>query len=287
MKPKILLKNGDIMSWDAFALSVQNWITTVGLKILIAIVILIVSFMVINRLSKAIEKKALDIEKKKLKNFDHTVYRTLSYIAKIALKVLVVLMLVGYLGIDTSAVSALIASLGVGVGLAINGTLSNLAGGVLLLLTHPFRDGDYIEANGFEGVVEDIFICNTKIRSYDNKVIYLPNGKLSSSEIVNYTEKPVRRVDITFSISYSDDFEKAIEIIRETAAKSELILNDPAPNIRVSKHGESSIDIFSGVWCKTDDYWNTKFYMNEQVKKAFDKNGISIPFPQLDVHIDK
>ena len=121
---------------------------------------------------------------------------------------------------DTSAVSALIASLGVGVGLAVNGTLSNFAGGVLLLITHPFHDGDFISANGFEGTVEDIFICNTKIRTNDNKVVYLPNGKLSTSEIVNYSEKPTRRVDFTFGISYSDDFEKAKEIIRDIAAAS-------------------------------------------------------------------
>lgn len=275
------------MSLDAFLSSLQSWVTNVGIKIVIAVIILIVSFLLINRISRSIEKKSLAFQNKSGKKIDHTVYRTLSYIAKIGLKVLVVLALIGYLGIDTSAVSALIASLGVGVGLAVNGTLSNLAGGILLLLTHPFRDGDFISANGYEGTVEDIFICNTKIRTYDNKVVYLPNGKLSSSEIVNYSEKPTRRVDLTFSISYSDDFEKAINVIREIAAGDPLILRDPAPNARITKHGESSIDIFSTVWCKTEDYWTVYFNMNENVKKAFDKNGISIPFPQLDVHLDK
>ena len=278
---------GKYMNLEAFLSSLQSWVTNVGIKIVIAVIILIISFLVINKISKSIEKKSLDFQKKNGKKIDHTVYRTLSYVAKTGLKILVVLALIGYLGIDTSAVSALIASLGVGVGLAVNGTLSNLAGGILLLLTRPFCDGDFISANGYEGTVEDIFICNTKIRTYDNKVVYLPNGKLSSSEIVNYSEKPTRRVDLTFSISYSDDFEKAAGLIREVAASNPLILKDPAPSARITKHGDSSIDIFSTAWCTTEDYWTVYFDMNEQVKKTFDENGISIPFPQLDVHLDK
>lgn len=157
------------------------------LKILIAILLLAISFPFINWLGKKIAKRGEKLKEKK--HIDTTVYRTLSYIAKVGLKILVVISLIAYLGIDTSAVTALIASLGVGVGLAVNGTLSNFAGGILLLFTRPFKDGDYISANGFEGTVEDIFICNTKIRTNDNKVVYLPNGKLSTSEIVNYTEK--------------------------------------------------------------------------------------------------
>lgn len=275
------------MDWNALFDTIVGWAANVGIKVIIAIIILIVSFIIINRVSKAIEKRGERLQSKGDKKVNITVYHTLSYVAKIGLKVLVVLALIGYLGIDTSAVSALIASLGVGVGLAVNGTLSNLAGGVLLLITHPFNSGDYILVNGFEGTVEDIFICNTKIRTNDNKVIYIPNGKLSTSEITNYSEKPMRRVDLTFGISYSDDFEKAKGIIRDIAVHHPLILDDPAPNVRVKNHGESSIDIFTAVWCKTEDYWGVFFDMNEQVKKAFDENGISIPFPQLDVHLDK
>ncbi|MFR6641126.1 MAG: mechanosensitive ion channel family protein [Christensenellales bacterium] len=175
--------------------------------------------------------------------------------------------------------------MGVGVGLAVNGTLSNFAGGVMLLFTRPFRDGDFIAANGYEGTVEDIFICNTKIRTYDNKVVYLPNGKLSTSEIVNYTEKDVRRVDLMYSISYSDDFDKAADVVKKVASENPKILKDPAPKARVTKHSASSIDLFCPVWCKTDDYWDVLFDMNEAVKKAFDENGISIPFTQMDVHV--
>lgn len=267
--------------------SLQSWAVNTGIKLLISIVILVISFIIINKLKKIVEKKIISSHAKKGRELNHTIVRSLAYFCGVLLKVLVVLMLIGYLGIDTSAVSALIASLGVGVGLAVNGTVSNLAGGVLLIITHPFRDGDFISANGYEGSVEDIFICNTKLRTSDNKVVYLPNGKLSTSEIVNYSEKPIRRVDLIFSISYSDDFEKAEKIILDLIAKHPLTLDDPAPRARVKAHGESSIDLTVGAWCKTEDYWSVYFDLNEQVKKVFDENGIEIPFPQVDVHISK
>ena len=271
------------MDWNKIKETVLGWLTTTGIKILVALLVLIVAFTLINRISKQIEKRSRKQEE--TKHVDKTVYRTLGYIAKIGLKILVVLSLVAYLGIDTGAITALIASLGVGVGLAVNGTLSNLAGGMLLLFTRPFKDGDYIAANGYEGYVEDIFICNTKIRTNDNKIVYLPNGKLSTSEIVNYTEKNTRRVDLTYSISYADDFEKAEQIVKDVAAANPKILQEPAPKARITAHSASSIDLFCPVWCKTEDYWDGLFDMNEQVKKAFDLNGISIPFNQMDVHV--
>ena len=264
--------------------TVQNWLTTTGIKVVISIVIMIVSFSIINWLSKKIAKRA-DKKVESNKKIDKTIYRTLSYVAKVGLKVLVVIALIGYVGIDTSAITALIASLGVGVGLAINGTLSNLAGGILILITRPFKDDDYIDACGYSGTVEDIRICHTKLRTTDNKVIYLPNGKLSTSEIVNYSEKDLRRVDLTFSISYSDDFEKAKKVIEEVWNQNGLILKDPAPSVRVSAQSASSIDLTAKVWCKNEDYWTVNFDMLEQVKTAFDQNGIQIPFNQLDVHI--
>lgn len=272
------------MDWQQVWQTVQNWLTTTGIKVVISIVIMIVSFSIINWLGKKIAKHA-DKKVESNKKIDKTIYRTLSYVAKVGLKVLVVIALIGYVGIDTSAITALIASLGVGIGLAINGTLSNLAGGILILITRPFKDDDYIDACGYSGTVEDIRICHTKLRTTDNKVIYLPNGKLSTSEIVNYSEKDLRRVDLTFSISYSDDFEKAKKVIEEVWNQNELILKDPAPSVRVSAQSASSIDLTAKVWCKNEDYWMVNFDMLEQVKTAFDQNGIQIPFNQLDVHI--
>lgn len=271
------------MDWQEIWKTVQEWLTHTGIKVLISIVVLILSFGIINWLSRLIAKKGKKLEESK--KVDKTIYRTLSYVTKIGLKVLIVIALIGYLGIDTSGVTALIASLGVGVGLAVNGTLSNLAGGVLLLITRPFKVDDYISACGYEGTVEEILICNTKLRTSDNKVVYLPNGSLSTKEIVNYSEKATRRVDITYSIAYADDFEKAKAIILDIANKHDLILDDPAPSARVSAHSASSISIDAKVWCNNGDYWTVKFDMLERVKLAFDEQGISIPFDQLDVHV--
>lgn len=272
------------MDWQQVWQTVQDWLTNTGIKILISIVIMIVSFSLINWLSKKIAKRA-DKKVAENKKIDKTIYKTVSYVVKVGLKVLVVIALIGYVGIDTSAITALIASLGVGVGLAINGTLSNFAGGVLILITRPFKDDDYIQACGYEGTVEDIRICHTRLRTTDNKVVYLPNGKLSTSEVVNFSEKDLRRVDLKFSVSYSDDFEKAKAIIADVCAQNELILKDPEPSIRVSAQNASSIDISAKVWCKNADYWTVNFDMLENVKKAFDENGITIPFNQLDVHV--
>lgn len=271
------------MDWQKIWETIQNWLTNTGIKVLISLLILFVSFTLINWLAKKIAKKAKKIEDSK--RVDKTLYRTLSYVIKVGLKLIVVVSLISYLGIDTSGVTAIFASLGVGVGLAVNGTLSNFAGGVLLLITRPFKDDDYISACGYEGTVEDILICNTKLRTTDNKVVYLPNGKLSTSEIVNYSEKDIRRVDITYSISYSDDFEKAKEIILELARNHSLILSDPEPTIRMSAQSASSIDLTGKFWCNNGDYWTVKFDMLENAKKAFDEQGISIPFNQLDVHV--
>ena len=272
------------MDWQQVWQTVQDWLTNTGIKILISIVIMIVSFTLINWLSKKIAKRA-DKKVAENKKIDKTIYKTVSYVVKVGLEVLVVIALIGYVGIDTSAITALIASLGVGVGLAINGTLSNFAGGVLILITRPFKDDDYIQACGYEGTVEDIRICHTRLRTTDNKVVYLPNGKLSTSEVVNFSEKDLRRVDLKFSISYSDDFEKAKSVIADVCAQNELILKDPEPSIRVSAQSASSIDISAKVWCKNADYWTVNFDMLENVKKAFDENGITIPFNQLDVHV--
>lgn len=274
------------MDWEYIFMTVTNWLTTTGIKIIIALILLFVSFKLINWFSAKIEKACEKNTPTNMK-YDKTLTRTLSNILKILFKVIVCACLVGYLGLDTSGITALIASLGVGVGLAVNGTISNFAGGILLLFTRPFKDDDFIEACGYSGTVEDIHICNTKIITPDNKVVYLPNGKLSTCEIVNYSEKALRRVDVSFSIGYGVDFEEAKKIILGICANHSLILNDPAPIVRISEHASSSIDLITRVWCKNADYWTVHFDLLEQVKKAFDEKGIEIPFPQVDVHMRK
>lgn len=269
------------MDWNAIFSTIMGWVTNTGIKIVIALVILLVSFRLTTVLTRKLEKKLLNGKHKA----DKTLTSTLMYVFRIVIKILVVVCLIGYLGIDTSGLTALIASLGVCFGLAVNGAVSNIAGGVLILITRPFRVDDFIEASGHSGTVEDIHITHTRIRTGDNKVIYIPNGTLSSDTITNYSIKDIRRVDLTFSIAYSNDFEKAKAIITEICQAHALILKDPAPFVRVSEHSASSINIVTRVWTKQADYWTVNFDLLETVKTEFDKNGIEIPFDQLDVHV--
>jgi small conductance mechanosensitive channel len=269
------------MDWKEALKTIINWATSTGVKIIISLIVLLVSFRIINIISR---KLTLQAQKREV---DKTISHTLIYVFKTIAKIIVAICLVGYLGIDTSGLTALITSLGVCVGLAVNGALSNLAGGVMLILTRPFKIDDYIEALGHSGTVEDIRITQTKLRTPDNKVVYIPNGTLSSCEIINYSEKDVRRLDLTFSIAYNNDFEKAKQIITTICDSHELVLKDPAPFVRVSKHNSSSIDIVTRVWVKSGDYWTVNFDLLEKVKLDFDANGIEIPFNQLDVNIKK
>ncbi len=256
-----------------------SWAANTGVKIIIALLVLFVSFKVINWLGRRLERGG---EKR---HADKTIIHTLAYVLKIVLKCLVAVCLVGYLGIDTSGITALIASLGVCVGLAVNGALSNLAGGVLILLTRPFRVDDFIEAQGITGTVSDIHITHTKIITPDNKVIYVPNGSLSNGNIINYSEKDTRRVDFKFSIGYAADAERAKALVSEILTSHALTLSDPAPFVRMSAHGASAIEITARAWVKSGDYWTVNFDVIEAVKASFDANGIEIPFDQLDVHI--
>ena len=268
------------MNWEDFLNTVIGWATTTGIKLVISLIVLLISFRVINLIAKRIIKK-----NEKSGKVDRTVARTLCNVGKTVLKIIIVICLVGYLGIDTSALSALVASVGVTVGLAVNGALSNFAGGILLLFTRPFHDGDFVEVNGVSGTVEDIRIINTKIVTLDNKVVYLPNSLVSSTTVTNYTEKDLRRVDLTFSIPYDNDYAIAEEIISNVAESNSLVLKDPSPTVRMTGHGKSSLEICCRVWVKKEDYWTVYFDMLEDVKTAFDEQGIEIPYDQVDIHV--
>lgn len=260
--------------------TITTWIATTGIKVVIALVILVVAFAVINTVCTRLEKKLEAKEK-----FDKTLSKTLCYAAKIALKILVVVCLIGYLGIETSGISAVIASLGVCAGLAVNGTLSNLAGGVMILITRPFSVGDYIEAQGNAGVVQDIRICYTKILTVDNKVVYLPNSGLSTGTIVNYSEETNRRVDLDFSVAGNDPV-MVRETLLEIAKKEALVLADPAPFARIVDFGAGNgTKIQLRAWCKSADYWDTYFNLLDAAYAAFTEKNIVVPFNQLDVHM--
>ena len=269
------------MDWKAILDTIVNWALNTGIKLIIAVILLFISFKIINWIGKKIEKSP---EKGKM---DKTIAKVLAYIFKLGMKIVVAICLVGYVGIDTSGLAALVTSFGVCIGLAVNGAVSNLAGGVVIILTRPFKVDDFIEAQGHSGVVEDIHITCTRVRTGDNKVVYIPNGPLSSGTIVNYSEKSTRRVDFTFSIGYGDDFEKAKKIVNDVCAAQPLVLKDQPIFVRVAAHGASSIDLVTRVWVNSGDYWTVNFDILEAVKTAFDKEGIEIPFNQLDVHVKK
>lgn len=269
------------VDWNNLWQTIISWISTTGLRLVIALVVLFIAFKLINFVAKRLERLFSK------RHIDKTIESVLINLFRKGMKLICFIAFLGVVGIETTSFAALVASLGVGVGLALQGTLGNFAGGILLVILRPFKLGDFIESNGQAGTVEEINIFYTTIITPDNKSILIPNGNVCNGTIVNYSMKDTRRVDLTFSISYSDDFEKAKALILECVAKTGLALENPAPFVNVVSHGASSIDIVTRVWTKSSDYWTVHFNLLEAVKKSFDENGISIPFPQLDVHVTK
>ncbi len=266
-------------TWSDVWNKVAGWLTDTGIKIVIAILLLVVSFIIINAITKGIYKR---LQKR---NADVTLSRVGTNALRIMLKILVLICLIGYLGIETASISAVVASIGVGISLAVQGTLSNFAGGVILIIMRPFKIGDYITSNGQEGTVEDIKLFYTHVVTNDNKAVVIPNGALANNVIVNASAKDTRRVDLVMQVAYGSDILRVKEIIREVCASNELVFKDPAPFVEFSNMNESSLDFTVRVWCNRPDYWTVNFAIIENVKKAFDENGIEVPFKQVDVHI--
>ena len=249
-------------------------------KVILSLIILLIAFKLINLLCR---KLAAAIEKSK--KIDVTLARALHHAVSIGLKVLVVMGLVGYLGIETSGLSAVIGSLGVCVGLAVNGTLSNLAGGVMLLITRPFSVGDYIAAQGMEGTVAEILICNTKIVTADHKVIFLPNSALSTGTITNYSAEKFRRLDYALSVGGNDP-DLVCRLLLKIAGEEPLVLQEPAPEAFIGDYATGNgLKITFRCWCKNEAYWNLFAILNKKIKDVFEENQITLPRSQLDVHI--
>lgn len=267
-------------NWDEMWQTVGNWLATNGIKLLVGIIVLAVAFCIVNVLAKFVRKTMIK------KGVEKTIYTVTYNVIKKGLKVLFFLLFLGYIGVETAGIGAIIASVGVAIGLAVQGALSNFAGGIIILVLRPFKIGDYIEGQGYAGTVEDIHMFHTVLATPDNKTVVLPNGSLSNGAIVNYSAKDTRRVDLKFSISYGEDFERAKAAISDVVKKHPLIMNTPEPLIRVSEHGDSSIGIVTRVWVKKDDYWTVNYDLLESVKQRFDEDGIEIPFPQIDVHTE-
>lgn len=273
MSVNLLATWGEV--WD----KIVGWMTDSGIKIVIAIVLLVLSFMIINAITKSIYKR---LQKR---NADVTLSRVGTNALRIMLKILVLVCLIGYLGIETASISAVIASIGVGISLAVQGTLSNFAGGVIIIIMRPFKIGDYITSNGVEGTVEDIKLFYTHIVTNDNKAVVIPNGALANNVIVNASAKDTRRVDLVMQVAYGSDIMLVKELIKKVCGENELVFKEPAPFVELSNMNESSLDFTVRVWCNRPDYWTVNFALIENIKKSFDENGIEVPFRQLDVHL--
>ncbi len=251
-----------------------------GPKLIGAILVLFIGFKIAGGLSKRMRKM---LSKSKI---DDSLIPFLSSLTSVLIKALVVISALGMLGIEMTSFIAILGAAGLAVGMALSGTLQNFAGGVMILIFKPFKVGDFVEAQGQMGVIKEIQIFNTIMTTVDNKRIIIPNGGLSNSMMTNYSSEPFRRVDFTFGIGYGDDIDKAREVIKGEIAKFPQVLNEPAePFIGVSELADSSVNFAVRVWVKGADYWDVFFGLNENVKKAFDANNISIPFPQTDVHV--
>lgn len=248
-------------------------------KLLLAIVALIVGFWVVKKITKVIDKGM------KKNDMDKALRSFLRSVISIVLKAAIIIAVVGMIGVEMTSFVAILGAAGLAIGMALSGTLQNFAGGVMILLFKPFKVGDYIEAQGYSGTVKEIFIFNTILKTPDNKTIILPNSPVSTGALVNYSTEEKRRVDFLFGIGYEDDIDKAKQIIEGLIADDERIIKDPAHFIAVAELADSSVNIVVRVWAKASDYWAINFDMIEKVKKTFDKEGISIPYPQTDVHV--
>jgi small conductance mechanosensitive channel len=252
-----------------------------GINIAFAIVIFLVGKYIVGIITRLVKKIMVKAK------VDVILVNFIGSIIKSVLLLFVVIAALDRLGVDTTSLIALIGAAGLAIGLALQGSLQNLASGVMLIIFRPFTAGDFIEAGGASGVVEEIGIFTTQMRTGDNKEIIIPNGSIFGGIITNYSKRATRRVDMVFGIGYNDDIRKAKEIIASVIAADERILDDPAPLIAIGELGSSSVNFNVRPWVKSGDYWSVYFDLNEKIKLSFDENGISIPFPQMDIHMDK
>lgn len=252
---------------------------TYGSKLLLALLVLVIGWWLIGRvtglMNAAMERAKVEI----------TLRRFMRSLVGIGLKAVLLIIFASMVGVETASLIALLGAAGLAIGLALQGSLSNFAGGVLILFFRPFKANDVIEAQGFVGIVQEIQIFNTILRTLDNQRVVIPNGLLSNGCVKNLFVEPTRRVDLTFGISYGDDIGKAKAVLRQVVEADERILKDPVTDIFVSAHADSSVNFLVRPWVNSADYWPVYFGLMEEVKLAFDREDITIPFPQRDVHL--
>ncbi|WP_353894112.1 mechanosensitive ion channel domain-containing protein [Proteinivorax hydrogeniformans] len=256
-------------------------ILSYGGKLLLAVLFLAIGLTLIKRLSQFI---ASSIDKS---DIDPSLKSFLIPLIKTILHILLLISIASMVGVEMTSFIAFISAIGFAIGLALQGSLSNFAGGVLILALKPFKVGDYIEANGYSGTVKDIQVFYTILTTPDNKKVIIPNANLSNSSAINYSAYDTRRIDFKFGVGYNDDTRKVKQVLHNIALEHPLILKEPEPMIVLGEHGDSSVVFYFRVWCESENYWTLYFELMETVKERFDKEGINIPYPQMDVHIQK
>lgn len=258
---------------------VNQFLVRMGTNLIVCVLILVAGFWLAKMLSKGVRKVL------RRSNTDEGLVTFLTSFLSMVLKILVVITAITQLGIEMTSFVALLGAAGLAIGMAFSGTLSNFAGGVIILVLKPFKVGDFIDAQNEQGIVKEIQIFNTYLHTNDNKVIILPNGAVANGNIINFTKADKRRVDWTFSISYGDDVEKAKEILLRYVKEDKRILNDPEPFVGLLLMNSSSIDLTLRAWAHTDNYWPVFFEMNERIYKELPQHGFTFPFPQMDVNM--
>lgn len=267
------------MTWEEFWNNLVNGCVNVAWKLLAAVLVLVVGSFLIRFFMKHF------LVGKRSEKLDPTVKSYVRTFVKAGLNVLMIVMVIGILGVPMASVVTVIAAAGAAIALALQGSLSNLASGIMLLIFHPFKIGQYIEADGQGGTVEEIGLFYTGLVTPDNKHVVIPNGTLTSSVITNYSVEKTRRVEVTCSVAYGTDVEKVKEVILALAASHDKVAKDPAPFLRMTEMADSSINFTLRVWCKNADFWGVKFDLTEGIYKELNRAGIEIPFPQVDVHV--
>jgi len=259
--------------------TLYDWALLYGIRIVGAILIIVLGRMVVGILTKVIRRLL------RKGQADETLAKFVVSLTKIALMAFVFIAALGTLGVQTASFVAVIGAAGLAIGFALQGSLANFASGVMLIIFRPFKSGDFVEAGGTMGSVEAIQIFNTIMKTPDNKKIIVPNSKITTDTITNFSAMDTRRIDLVFGIGYGDDIRKAKETLVKILADDSRVLKDPAPTVAVSELADSSVNFVVRPWVNASDYWPTYFDLTEKVKLTFDEQGISIPFPQQDVHM--
>lgn len=260
--------------------TIMPFVVEYGLDLIGAIVILVVGWIVANWVQKRVQKMGQKSEK-----LDETLTTIFAKTAKVVIMVVVLIAVLQQFGVQTASLLAVVGAAGLAIGLAWQGTLSDIAAGIMILIMRPFKIGDAVEVAGTTGVIDEIGLVLTSMHTFDNVAMFIPNSDIWGSKIMNYAQNDIRRVDMVFGFGYDDDMDQAMQIAREVLEADDRVLQDPAPQIAVSELADSSVNIIVRPWTAKENYWNLKFDITKRIKERYDEAGLNIPYPQRDVHV--